>query len=160
VISSGTLTAGTVPVSVTVGATGTFTITIPTATAVLTPNAAVTQATGNLGTITVVDSRNTFPGWAVYGEETANFTGSAGHSIPADDLGWAPAGTVQGGATLGPSAADIGPAVGPAVLAQALAGFGVGTDTLNPALTLTIPSGQAADTYTGGVVITYIEVAP
>lgn len=160
VVTSGTQTAGTVPVSVTVGATGAFTITIPTATATLIPNSTNTSATGNLGTITVTDSRNTFPGWAVYGEETANFVGPGTATIPADDLGWQPAGTVSGGATLGPSAADIGPAVGPAVLAQALAGAGFGTDTLNPALTLTIPAGTEAGTYTGGVVITYIEVAP
>jgi Bacterial Ig-like domain (group 3) len=166
VVASGTQTAGTVPVSVTIASTGTFTVTIPTTAATLTPNSAGTSATGSLGTVTVTDSRNTFPGWAVYGEETTNFVGSGLPSgatitdIPSDDLGWQPAGTVEGGATLGPSAADIGATAGPAVLAQALAGAGFGTDALDPTLTLTIPSGTPAGTYTGGVVITYIEVAP
>jgi hypothetical protein len=166
VVASGTQTAGTVPVSVTITSTGTFTITIPTTAATLTPNSTGTSATGSLGTVTVNDSRNTYPGWAVYGEETTNFVGSglpAGSTItdiPSDDLGWTPAGTVEGGATLGPSSADIGAVAGPAVLAQALAGSGFGTDALDPTLTLTIPSGTPAGTYTGGVVITYIEVAP
>jgi hypothetical protein len=161
VYSTGTSIAGTVGLSLTIGATGTFTVTIPTTTATLTPNSAGTQATGNLGTVTVTDTRNSYLGWAVYGEETANFTSTTtSFTIPSDNLGWTPAGTVEGGATLGPASADIGATAGPAVLAEALAGAGVGTDTLNPALTLTIPAGTPAASYTGGVVITYIEVAP
>ena len=154
-IASGTQTAGAIPVSVTIAPSGSFNVTIPTATAVLTPNTGNTLATGNLGTITVSDSRNSFPGYAVYGQETSNFVGSglpAGvtvTSIPSDNLGWAPTGTVQGGATLGPSAADIGLTAGPSVLVQALAGSGFGTDTLNPALTLTLPAGTPTGTFTG-----------
>jgi hypothetical protein len=166
VFSSGTTTAGVVPVSVSVASTGTFSVTIPTTTATLTVNSSGTSATGNLGTITVADSRNTYPGWAVYGEETTNFagsglpTGATITSIPSDDLGWTPAGTLEGGATLGAAAADIGTTAGPAVLAEALAGSGFGDDSLDPALTLIIPSGTPAGTYTGGVTITYIETAP
>jgi hypothetical protein len=166
VISSGTTIAGAVPVSVTIAPTGSFTVQIPTATAVLTPNSGNTQATGNLGTVTVSDTRNNYPGFAVYGQETSNFAGSglpagvAITSIPSDDLGWAPAGTVEGGATLGSPAADIGVTAGPGVLVQALAGSGFGTDTLNPALTLTLPAGTPTGTFTGAVTITYIETAP
>jgi hypothetical protein len=155
-----------IPVIVTVPPTGTFTVQIPTATAVLTPNSGNTQATGNLGTVTVSDTRNNYPGFAVYGQETSNFAGSglpagvAITSIPSDDLGWAPAGTVEGGATLGSPAADIGVTAGPGVLVQALAGSGFGTDTLNPALTLTLPAGTPTGTFTGAVTITYIETAP
>jgi hypothetical protein len=155
-----------IPVIVTVPPTGSFTVQIPTATAVLTPNSGNTQATGNLGTVTVSDTRNNYPGFAVYGQETSNFAGSglpagvAITSIPSDDLGWAPAGTVEGGATLGSPAADIGVTAGPGVLVQALAGSGFGTDTLNPALTLTLPAGTPTGTFTGAVTITYIETAP
>ena len=166
VIASGTQTAGAIPVSVTIAPTGSFSVTVPTATAVLTPNAGNTLATGNLGAITVSDSRNSFPGFAVYGQETSNFAGSglpAGvsvTSIPSDNLGWQPAGTVAGGATLGSSAADIGLTAGPSVLVQALAGSGFGTDTLNPGLTLTLPASTPTGVFTGAVTITYIETAP
>jgi alpha-tubulin suppressor-like RCC1 family protein len=162
----GPQTAGNAPVTITVPPAGSFAITIPTSTASLTPNSAGTQATGTLGTVTVTDSRNTYPGWAIYGEETTDFVGSGLSpgapvtSISADDLAWTPAGTLEDGATFGPSPAYIGPNAGPRVLAQALAGSGFGTDTLDPTLTLTIPVGTPVGTYTGGVVITYIETAP
>jgi len=155
-----------IPVIVTVPPTGSFTVRIPAATAVLVRNSANTQATGSLGTITVSDSRNYYPGFAVYGQEMSNFAGSglpAGvsiTSIPSDNLGWQPTGTVQGGATVGPGVADIGAAADPAVLVQALAGAGFGTDTLDPALTLTLPADTPAGTFTGAVTITYITVAP
>jgi hypothetical protein len=158
--------AGDVLSTVAVPASGTFSVTIPTTTATLTPNSADTLPFGSLGTITVSDSRNTYPGWAVYGEETTNFAGrgcrAARRSAPSPvtTWGWTPAGTVEGGAMFGSSSPDIGATAGPAVLAQALAGAGFGTDALDPTLTLTIPSGTPAGTYTGGVVITYIETAP
>ena len=164
--SSATQTQGSIPVQVTIAPTGSFSVTIPTATAVLTPNSGNTQATGSLGTIMVSDSRNNYPGFAVYGQETSNFAGSglpAGvsiTSIPSDNLGWQPTGTVQGGATIGSPAADIGLTAGPGVLVQALAGSGFGTDTLNPGLTLALPAGTPVGTFTGAVTITYITVAP
>jgi hypothetical protein len=161
VYASGTQSAGSVPVSVTVPTSGTFTVTIPTTTATLAPNSAVTQATGSLGTVTVTETRNTEPGWAVYGQETENFSApGVTTTIPSDDLGWTPTGTVEGGATLGPSAGDIGESAGPAILAQALAGSGFGTDSLDPTLQLTLPAGTPPGTYTGALTITYIESAP
>lgn len=166
VYASGTTTAGVVPVGVTVTQTGTFSITIPITAATLTVNSSGTSASGPLGTVLVSDSRNNYPGWAVYGQETTNFTGSGlptgvtMTSIPSDDLGWVPAGTLEGGATLGPSSADIGETAGPGVLAEAAAGAGFGTDSLDPTLNLTIPAGTPTGTYTGGVTITYVETAP
>jgi trimeric autotransporter adhesin len=165
----GTTTApGTIPVSVTITATGSLTVTIPTGTAVLSLNSAGTSATGSLGTITVTDTRNTVPGFAVYGQEVANFTGSnlpagvTSASIPNTDLGWAPSGppaaTLADGTTVGPTSTNIGAA--PAVLLQALGGSGTGVSTADAFLTLTIPAGTPAGTYTGGVDITYISVAP
>jgi outer membrane protein assembly factor BamB len=165
-VDAGPYTAGSTPVVVSVPPAGAFTLTIPATTAILTPNSAGTQATGNLGTVTVTDTRNSYPGWAVYGEETTDFIGSGlpsgttVTSIPSDDLGWTPAGTVEGGAALGPPEADIGEEVYPGVLAQAHAGTGFGTDTLDATLTLTIPPGTPAGTYTGGITMTYLEALP
>jgi hypothetical protein len=166
--ATGTSTAGTIPVSVTITATGSLIVTIPTATALLTPNSTETSATGSLGTVSVTDTRNTVPGFAVYGQEVANFIGSGlppgvtSASIPNTDLGWNPAGppaaVLADGATLGATSTNIGTA--PAVLIQALAGSGTGTSTADAALTLALPAGTPTGTYTGAVTITYISVAP
>jgi len=165
--STGTTTQGTIPVSVTITQTGSVTATIPTTTASLAPNSAETSASGSLGTISFTDTYNSVPGFAVYGQEIANLTGSGlppgvtSASIPNTDLGWNPAGnpsTLADGVTLGPTSANIGTA--PAVLIQAPEGSGAGTSTVDPLLTLVIPVGTPTGTYTGAVTITYVSASP
>jgi hypothetical protein len=116
----------------------------------------------------VTDSRNTYPGWSVSGQE-ADFTGigtAAGFSILADQLGWVPAavGTVGTGVTVGPA---ITPGTDPGglgdtggVLISATPGSGYGTDEANAALALHIPTGQAAGSYAGSMTSTYLSVGP
>ena len=118
--------SGSEPISVTVPSTGSFTLTVATGTVSLTPNATGTTAAGVLNPVTVSDTRNTFPGWQVTGQEsTFNGSGtSAGHPPSrATSSGWTPTDTSLGtGVTLGPTVAPVGPGLGTAgVLAQAAA---------------------------------------
>jgi len=160
---SGTQTAGAIPVDVTVPATGTLTVTVSTTAITLTVGSTTPlTGTGTLNTVSVSDTRNTAPGWSVSGQDTA-FAGPSGAAtqtpIPGDDMGWAPSGTVSGGATLGPTVApgaSPGLADAAQVLASAAPGSGTGSDTLSAALTLDIPTGQAAGAYTSTLTITYL----
>src|SRR5215472_9204787 len=66
--------------------------------------------------VTVTDTRNFYPGWAVHGRE-ANFVGSgaaAGSTISGNQLGWTPTavGSLVDGATLGPTVAPESPGLG------------------------------------------------
>ena len=162
---SGPQTGGSVPVLVSVPVTGTLTVTVAT-TAI---NLAVgtgppLTATGTLNTVTVSDTRNTFPGWSVSGQDTA-FTGSgtaAGSTISGDDLGWTPTGTVSGGAVFGAAVPPASP--GLAGFAQTLAlaapGSGMGTDSLTAILTLDYPPTALAGPYTSTLTITYLLTGP
>jgi hypothetical protein len=159
-------TGSPVPITVTVASSGTLSVSVVNTTVPLTVNSAGTSATGTLGTVTVTDSRNTFPGWSVSGLEAA-FTETGGTAtIPGDDLGWAPAavGTLGTGVTLGPAITagtdpgGLGDTGG--VLISAPPGDGFGTNAADAALTLTIPSGQAAGSYSGSLSITYLSVGP
>jgi hypothetical protein len=159
-------TGSPVPITVTVGATGVLSVTVVNTTVALTENSAGTQATGTLGDVTVSDSRNTFPGWSVSGQESAFAETGGTASIPGDDLGWVPAavGTLGTGVTLGPT---IAPGTSPGglgdtggVLISAPPGDGFGTNEANAALTLNIPTGQAAGSYAGSMTVTYLSVGP
>jgi hypothetical protein len=164
---SDTQTAGSVPIGVAVPPTGTLTVTLAPGTADLTEQGTTAPftATGALPAITVTDTRNTYPGWSVSAEESA-FTGSgtaAGSTLVGDQLGWAPNGTVAGGATLGPPlppALSQGLGDAPQVLADAIPGSGFGTSTLSASLTLDIPDTAFAGPYTGDLTITYLETGP
>lgn len=171
----GTTNAGgtnPVSISVTVPATGTLSVTVATGSVTLaTASPATTPdetATGTLNTVTVTDTRNTSPGWSVLGQEST-FTETGGsNTIPASSLGWTPTGTTVGGATLGgavaPSGANTGstgPGLGTAAtLAQALPGFGVGTNTYTANLLLDIPATTPPGAYTGSLTITYASAGP
>ena len=160
--------SGTIPLAVTVAATGTFTLTVDTTNTV---TLAVSGSNGTAATtpIVVSDTRNTFPGWSVSGQDS-NWTGSgtaAGATISGNALGWAPTSSttpLTQGVTLGPVVPPNGPGLGTAaaVLASVHAGTGngFGTTTLGANLTLAIPSGQAAGPYNSGLTITAASTNP
>ncbi len=167
------LAGGTNPVSinVTVPATGTLSVTVATGSVTLTPQSTTPDetATGNLNQVTVSDSRNTFPGWSVSGQEST-FTGSGTATIPANSLGWTPAfvGSAVGAAAIGGAVAPVGantgssgPGLGTAAtLASATPGNGFGTNILTAALLLDIPSSTPPGAYAGNLTITYVTAGP
>jgi hypothetical protein len=174
--SSGTLSlpvgaappnSGTIPLAVTVPQSGAFTLTVDT-TDTVTLLVSGSSATAATTPVVVSDTRNTFPGWSVSGQDS-NWTGSgtaAGASISGNQLGWTPTntGTLPQGVTLGGTVTPASPGLGttPAVLASVHAGVGngVGTSTLGANLTLAIPSGQAAGPYSSGLNITAVDTNP
>ena len=158
---------GTIPLSVSVPASGAFTLNVDTADTV-TLVVSGSTATASTTPITVTDTRNTFPGWSVSGQANP-FTGSgsaAGSSMSGNQLGWMPtsSGTLPQGVTLGGQVnpANPGLCANPAVLASAPSGLGngYGTIALGADLTLAIPTGQAAGPYAGGLVITAADSNP
>ncbi|HSR86364.1 MAG TPA: Ig-like domain-containing protein [Streptosporangiaceae bacterium] len=177
VTQAGSITAGSEPISVTVPQSGALTVTVAPGTVTLSPASPATTpdetATGTLQGVTVSDTRNFVPGWAVSGQES-NFTGSgsaAGGSISGNALGWTPTvvGSLTGGALLGgtvaPSGANTGstgPGLGStaALLAQAHAGSGLGTNVLSASLLLDIPTTVPAGPYAGSLTITYVTSNP
>jgi hypothetical protein len=114
-----------------------------------------------LNPVTVSDTRNTFPGWQVTGQESA-FAGSgtsAGYTFSGNQLGWVPTDTSLGtGVTLGPTVTPASPGLGTTagVLAQAHAPNGTGTSVLGANLTLAIPASAAAGPYAGTLTITAV----
>jgi hypothetical protein len=170
VTTAGSTNAGgtnPVPITVTVAATGTLSVTVASTPTTLTVSGST--ATGTLPDVTINDTRNSFPGWSVSGQES-NFTSPATPStpIPGSDLGWIPAaatgsGTFDGtdvvlGGTVAPGTTTNGLGSG-AVLALAHAGFGAGgvNYIATAALTLDIPASTTAGTYTGDLTITYLQ---
>jgi hypothetical protein len=159
--------SGTIPLAVTVQPSGQFTLTVDT-TDTVTLVVSGSSATAATTPVTVSDTRNTFPGWSVSGQDS-NWTGSgtaAGATISGNQLGWTPTnnGPLPQGVTLGGTVTPASPGLGttPAVLASVHAGIGngVGTSTLGANLTLAIPSGQAAGPYSSGLNITAVDTNP
>ena len=155
---------GTVPISVTVPASGTFTFSVAAGTVNLAVSGSPATGTGVLNAVTVADSRNTFPGWSVSGQES-NFTGSgtaAGGTISGDQLGWTPTGTPAGSATLGTAVAPASPGLGTTagVLASATPGNGFGTSNLSANLLLDIPASAVAGPYTSTLTLTAVTTGP
>jgi hypothetical protein len=157
-----------IPLAVTDPRNGAFTLTVDTADTV-TLLASGSNATVPTTPVAVSDTRNTFPGWSVTGQNS-NWTGTgtaAGASISGNALGWQPTTSTSPltqGVTLGPPVPPSGPGLGstPAVLASVHAGQGngFGTTTLAADLTLAVPNGQAAGPYTSGLIITATETNP
>jgi|HubBroStandDraft_6_1064221.scaffolds.fasta_scaffold67369_2 hypothetical protein len=170
--AAGTQTAGSEPISVNVPQSGSLTVTVAPGTVTLTPVTPATTpdetATGTLQNVTVTDTRNYYPGWSVSGQES-NFTGSgtaAGQTLSGNQLGWTPTpvGSLVGGALIGSAVAPLpgGAGIGSvaAVLAQAHAGTGFGTNVLSANLLLDIPPTTVAGPYTGSLTITYVVSNP
>ena len=158
VVPAGAPVTGSEPLVVSVPASGSFTLTVGTGTVTLTISGS--SATGVLNPVTVSDTRNTFPGWSVSGQES-DFAGSgtaAGYTISGNQLGWAPTLTSGTSAVLGPAVAPTGPGLGAtaATLAYAIAPNGFGTNVLGAILTLAIPPLAAAGPYTGTLTITAV----
>lgn len=156
-------TAVGVPVTATVPVSGSFTFTVAAGTVNLTVSGS--SATGALPAVTVSDTRNSFPGWSVSGQES-DFTGSgtaAGSTISGNQLGWMPTDTSLGtGVTLGGTVAPGSPGLGttPAVLASAHAGSGFGTSVLGANLTVAIPALARAGDYAGSLTVTAVTALP
>jgi hypothetical protein len=157
--------SGIIPLAVSVPASGSFTLTVDTAT-VVTLTATGLTATGATTPITVSDTRNTFPGWIVSGQDSAwNGTGTAaGGTFSGNQLGWQPTstGTLPTGVTLGSTVAPapMGAGLGTtaATLASATHGApnGFGTSNLGANLTLNIPATAPAGPYTSGLTISAV----
>src|SRR5262249_29392452 len=128
-----TALSGTIPLTVTVQQTGQFTLTVDTTDTVTLPGAAPGSHSQTPTTpIVVSDTRNSYPGWSVSGQDS-NWTGSgsaAGASFSGNQLGWTPTnvGTLPQGVTLGPTVPPASPGLGStaAVLASVHAGLGNG----------------------------------
>jgi hypothetical protein len=159
IASSSDPTAGTVPLSLIIPVSGTFTFTVIPSFVPLTVHGSAPYATGLMQGITLTDTRNYLPGWSVTGQ-ASNLTAGR-QTLSASQLGWVPTGTVKGGATLGPPVTPGNPGLGlPAILASALPGSGFGTDTLGAMLLLQIPPGAHGDFYTGTLTITVVAAGP
>jgi hypothetical protein len=160
-------TGSPVPITVTIPTSGTLTVTVVNTAVPLAVNSAGTVATGTLGNVTVTDTRNTFPGWSVSGQQSTFTEAAPGTAtIAGDQEGWVPAavGTLGSGVTLGPT---IAPGTSPGglgdtggVLFSATPGNGEGTNVANAALTLDIPAGTPAGSYSGSLSVTYLSVGP
>jgi hypothetical protein len=160
-VNSAPPNTGIIPLAVTVPSSGSFTLTVDTMdTVTLTVNGDTAAAATT--PIVVSDTRNTFPGWSVSGQDTAG----SGATISGNQLGWIPTTTspLPQGVTLGGPVAPASPGLGntPAVLALVHAGLddGYGTITLGAHLTLAIPTSQATGLYTSGLNITSVSANP
>ena len=160
--------SGTIPLTLNVPQSGAFTLTVDTADTV-TLTVSGNTATAATTPIVVSDTRNTFPGWSVTGQD-GNWTGSGtaqGTSMPGDQLGWTPTSSttpLTQGVALGSAVAPASPGLGTtaAVLASVFAGLGngFGTTTLGANLNLLIPALQAAGGYTSDLSITAVSTNP
>jgi ABC-type phosphate transport system substrate-binding protein len=157
-----------VPLAVNVPQIGSFSLTVDTASTV---NLTVSgnNAAAAMNPVVVSDTRNSFPGWSVTGQDgTWIGSGTArGATMSGDQLGWTPTSStapLTQGVTLGQVVTPASPGLGssPAVLASAFAGVGngYGSTTLGADLTLLIPPPQAAGDYTGALTITAVTSNP
>ena len=157
--------SGTIPLAVSVPQSGSFSLTVDS-TDVVTLAATGLSATGATTPITVADSRNTYPGWSVSGQDSA-WTGTgtaAGGTFTGNQLGWTPTDTALAPAvTLGAAVTAGSPGLGTAApLASVHAGLGngYGTTTLGAGLTLAIPATAPAGPYTSGLTISAVTSNP
>ncbi len=153
--------SGTIPLAVSVPQSGSFSLTVDS-TDVVTLTATGLNATGTTTPITVSDTRNSYPGWSVSGQDGAwTGTGTAvGGTFTGSQLGWTPTDTALApGTTLGSPVTPVTPGLGTAaILASAPHGLGngYGTSTLGASLSLVIPATAPAGPYTSGLTISAV----
>ena len=163
-----TVPPNTIPLAVTDPPNGTFSLTVDTAD-VVTLAVSGLDATAPTTGITVSDTRNTYPGWTVWGQ-AMDFAGSgtaAGATMSGSQLGWTPdsvTSPLANGVIVGSPVSPVSPGLGatpePLAWAPAGAGDGFGTTVLSAGLDLKIPPSQAAGPYTGGLEITALTTGP
>jgi hypothetical protein len=166
VVNPAPANSGTIPLAVSVPQSGSFSLTVDT-TDVVTLTATGLTAAGVTTPITVADSRNSYPGWSVSGQDSA-WTGTgtaAGGTFTGDQLGWVPTDTALAPAvTLGSPVTAAAPGLGTtaATLASVHAGLGngYGTSTLGANLSLVIPATAPAGPYTSGLTISAVTSNP
>jgi hypothetical protein len=157
---------GAIPLVLGVPQAGSFALTVNTSgTGTLPLTASGSTATGATPPIVVSDSRNSYPGWSLSGQDSS-WTGSgsaSGSTFSGNQLGWAPTSSttpLPQGVTLGATVNPAGPGLGDtaAVLASAPAGVGdgYGTITLGAGLTLAIPPGTQPGPYTSSLTISAV----
>jgi hypothetical protein len=157
--------SGTIPLAVSVPQSGSFSLTVDSAD-VVTLTASGLSATGTTTPITVNDTRNSYPGWSVSGQD-GSWTGTgtaAGGSFTGNQLGWTPTDTALApGVTLGTAVTAASPGLGtaaPLASVHAALGNGYGTTTLGANLTLAIPATAPAGPYTSGLTISAVTTNP
>lgn len=121
---------------------------------------------GNLGGVSVQDTRPSQPGWTVSGQASDFVNGAT--TVTAKNLGWGPAlvaagsdaeGAVHAGAAINPQlqvAASNGLTSPGGNLAQAPATAGLGTQNLSAALSLWIPDTSPTGTYASTLTLTLV----
>ncbi len=157
--------SGTIPLAVSVPQSGSFSLTVDS-TDVVTLTASSLSATGTTTPITVNDTRNSYPGWSVSGQD-GSWTGTgtaAGGTFTGNQLGWTPTDTALApGVTLGTAVTAASPGLGtaaPLASVHAALGNGYGTTTLGANLTLAIPATAPAGPYTSGLTISAVTTNP
>ncbi len=157
--------SGTIPLAVSVPQSGSFSLTVDT-TDLVNLTASGLTATGTTTPITVNDTRNSYPGWSVSGQD-GSWTGTgtaAGGTFTGNQLGWTPTDTALApGVTLGSAVTAASPGLGtaaPLASVHAALGNGYGTTTLGANLTLAIPATAPAGPYTSGLTISAVTTNP
>lgn len=143
---------GDTPITMAVN-TGTLDITVPAGPVALgsvTASASAQTVSGQLGTVTVTDSRGGTAGWAATAS-AVDFTGPQSISVSAANSSSYDAGTatVTGTATVANTNLD---ALYPGGAVQTATGVsGINTATWNPTISVTVPANALAGTYSSTV---------
>jgi hypothetical protein len=160
-LNVGAAPTNAIPLTVTVPTSGSFTLTVVTTPVALTVTGLTGAGTIPNGQVKVNDTRNTYPGWVVSGQDSS-WTGSG--TFSGDQLGWTPTlgTTVAAGVTKGATVAPLttGPGLGTtaAVLASAPHGLpnGFGESDLGATLNLAIPPIAPPGPYSSNLTITAV----
>ncbi|MFI6759167.1 Ig-like domain repeat protein [Micromonospora sp. NPDC050417] len=140
-------------------APGAFSLAVAGGAVALTGGLVGGTATGALNKATVTDLRGTNSGWNLTGQ-VENFTGPAGATIPANQLGWTPNATKVGqgsGSVAAGAAANPGAGLGDArTLCSAAQGGSAGVFECGAGLTLGIPDTAVPGSYSATLTLTLV----